>query len=72
MSFLLERNQILISLIVSLESEYLYEIERIQQPAHEIITDLANRINLRVCKWECNAIFSQWKNVSGRGILPIA
>ena len=56
---ILNENEILISPIVRLELEYLYEIERIREPAHVIIADLADRIGLRVCEKDFNAIVSQ-------------
>jgi PIN domain nuclease of toxin-antitoxin system len=56
---ILNENEILISPIVRLELEYLYEIERVKEPAHGIVADLANRIGLRVCEKEFNAIVSQ-------------
>ena len=56
---ILNENEILISPIVRLELEYLYEIERVKEPAHVIIADLADRIGLRVCEKDFNAIVSQ-------------
>ena len=42
-----------------LELEYLYEIDRVKEPAHVIVTDLADRIGLRVCEKDFNVIVSQ-------------
>ena len=56
---ILNENEILISPIVRLELEYLYEIERVREPAHVLVADLADRIGLRVCKKDFNAIVSQ-------------
>ena len=56
---ILNENEILISPIVRLELEYLYEIERVREPAHGIVADLADRIGLRVCEKDFNAIVSQ-------------
>jgi PIN domain nuclease of toxin-antitoxin system len=56
---ILNENEILISPIVRLELEYLYEIERVKEPAHGIIADLADRVGLRVCEKDFNAIVSQ-------------
>ena len=56
---ILNENEILISPIARLELEYLYEIERIWEHAHVIIADLADRIGLRVCEKDFNAIVSQ-------------
>jgi PIN domain nuclease of toxin-antitoxin system len=56
---ILNENEILISPTVRLELEYLYEIERVREPAHGIVADLADRIGLRVCEKDFNAIVSQ-------------
>lgn len=56
---ILNENEILISPIVRLELAYLYEIERVIQPAHVIVADLSDRIGLQVCKKDFNAIVSQ-------------
>jgi PIN domain nuclease of toxin-antitoxin system len=56
---ILNENEILISPIVRLELEYLYEIEHVMEPAHVIVADLADRIGLRVCEKDFNAIVSQ-------------
>ncbi len=56
---ILNENEILISPIVRLELAYLFEIERIQEPAHGIAADLADRIGLQVCEKDFNAIVSQ-------------
>lgn len=56
---MLNENEILISPIVRLELEYLFEIERVREPAHVIVADLADRIGLRVCEKDFNAVVSQ-------------
>jgi PIN domain nuclease of toxin-antitoxin system len=56
---ILNENEILISPVVRLELEYLYEIERVKEPALGIVADLADRIGLRVCEKDFNAIVSQ-------------
>ena len=56
---ILNENEILISPIVRLELEYLHEIERVKEPAHVIVPDLADRIGLRVCEKDFNSIVSQ-------------
>jgi PIN domain nuclease of toxin-antitoxin system len=56
---ILNENEILISPIVRLELQYLYEIERVREPAHVIVADLADRIGLNVCEKDFNAIVSQ-------------
>ena len=55
----LNENEILISPIARLELAYLYETERVREPADVIIADLANRIGLRVCEKDFNVIISQ-------------
>ena len=56
---ILNENEILISPIVRLELQYLYEIERVREPAHVIVADLVDRIGLRVCEKDFNAVISQ-------------
>ena len=55
----LNENEILISPIVRLELQYLYEIERVKDPAHVIVADLSDRIGLGVCEKDFNAVISQ-------------
>ena len=47
---LIKENDILISPMVVLELKYLHEIDRISVDAEKMITDLANRIGLEVCR----------------------
>ncbi len=56
---ILNENDILASPIVRLELQYLYEFERVREPAHVIVADLADRIGLRICEKDFNAIVSQ-------------
>jgi PIN domain nuclease of toxin-antitoxin system len=56
---ILNENEILISPIVRLELQYLYEIERVKEPALVIVADLADRIGLRVCEKAFNAVVSR-------------
>ena len=56
---ILNENEILISPIVRLELAYLYEIDRVREPAHVLVADLADRIGLRVCEKDFNAVVSQ-------------
>jgi PIN domain nuclease of toxin-antitoxin system len=56
---ILNENEISISPIVRLELQYLYEIERVREPAHAIVADLADRIGLRTYEKDFNAIVSQ-------------
>ena len=56
---ILNENEIRISPIVRLELQYLYEIERVKEPAQSIVADLADRIGMRVCDKDINAVISQ-------------
>ena len=55
----LNENEILISPIVRLELQYLYEIDRVKEPANVIVADLSDRIGIRVCEKDFNAVVSQ-------------
>ena len=55
----LNENEILISPIVRLELQYLYEIERVRESAQVIVPDLADRIGLKVCEKDFNVVISQ-------------
>ena len=46
---LIEENDLLVSPIVLLELEYLYETKRITETGRVIVDDLAERVALRVC-----------------------
>jgi PIN domain nuclease of toxin-antitoxin system len=56
---LLNENEILISPIVRLELQYLYEIERVKDPAYVIVTDLFDRLGMRICDKDFNAVINQ-------------
>jgi len=56
---ILNENEIRISPIVRLELQYLYEIERVKEPAQSIVADLADRIGMRVCDKDINAVIGQ-------------
>ena len=56
---ILNENEIRISPIVRLELQYLYEIERVREPTQVIVADLADRIGMRVCDKDINAVISQ-------------
>jgi PIN domain nuclease of toxin-antitoxin system len=45
----IEENELLISAIVPLEIEFLYEVKKISYPANKIINDLKKRIGLQIC-----------------------
>ncbi len=56
---ILNENELSISPIARLELQYLYEIEHVREPAQVIVADLSDRIGLRVCEKDFNAIVSQ-------------
>ena len=55
----LNENEILISPIVRLELQYLFEIERVREPAHTIVSDMTDRIGLRICEKAFNSVVNQ-------------
>jgi PIN domain nuclease of toxin-antitoxin system len=55
---ILNENEILISPIVRLELQYLSEIERVKESANVIVADLADRIGIKVCEKDFNAVVS--------------
>jgi PIN domain nuclease of toxin-antitoxin system len=61
---LLNENEVFISPIVRLELQYLYEIQRITDPANVIVADLANRIGLQVCEKDFDRVVSQAMTLS--------
>ena len=56
---LINDHELYISPVVRLELQYLYEIERVTAGASVIVTDLENRIGLKICQKEFNAIVGQ-------------
>lgn len=56
---LINSHELFISPIVRLEIQYLYEIERITDDPHSILTDLSKRIGLKICDKEFDTIISQ-------------
>ena len=63
-SQLINSHDLLISPIVRLELQYLYEIQRLKDDAQLIIADLSNRIGLRVCDKDFNAVVHEATAVS--------
>lgn len=61
---ILNENEILISPIVRLELQYLCEIKRVKVPANVIVEDLSDRIGIRVCEKDFNAVVSQAMTLS--------
>lgn len=56
---LMEEHELLISPIVALEIQYLYETGRIKEPAKKIIPDLKARIGLSLCPQLFEAVAMQ-------------
>lgn len=56
---LINENLIYISAIVRLELQYLYEIQRITEQSDIILSDLSNRIGLKVCEQDFNSIITK-------------
>ncbi len=61
---LINDNEIAISPIVRLELQYLYEIQWITVDAGDIVSDLSDRIGLKVCDKNFNTIISGAFNFS--------
>ena len=56
---LINDHELYISVIVRLELQYLYEIERITVESSTIVTDLSSRIGLTICNQDFNLIIDQ-------------
>jgi PIN domain nuclease of toxin-antitoxin system len=52
----IEKSEILISPMVVLELEYLYELNRIKRPALDVLLKLEHELHLRVCELGFTAI----------------
>lgn len=61
---LMNELDITISPMVRLELQYLFEIEKITAGVDVIVSDLANRIGLRVCDKDFDAIVTNALNIS--------
>lgn len=61
---LMNEEDLLISPIVQLELQYLYEIERITDGAQTILTDLVARIGLQICDKRFQAVVREATAVS--------
>jgi PIN domain nuclease of toxin-antitoxin system len=55
---LINSHDVFISPVVRLELQYLFEIKRITVDANEIISDLSDRIGLKMCEKNFNSIVS--------------
>lgn len=61
---LINQNSICVSPIVSLEIQYLYEIERITQKPQTILADLSKTIGLKICQKEFYQVVTQAQDLS--------
>lgn len=61
---LMNEYEIYISPMVRFELHYLYEIQRVTDDANTMIADLSNRIDLKVCQKDFDAIISQATTLS--------
>jgi PIN domain nuclease of toxin-antitoxin system len=64
LQLLMNEEDLLISPIVQLELQYLYEIERITDDAQTILTELAARIGLQICEKRFQAVVREATAVS--------
>ena len=55
---LINGHEVIISPIVRLELQYLFEIQRVTDEANEIVFDLSDRIGLKMCDKSLNTIVS--------------
>ena len=55
---LINDHEIIISPVVRLELQYLFEIQRVTDEANEIVFDLSDRIGLKMCDKSFNTIVS--------------
>lgn len=56
---LINDQEVFISPIVRLELQYLFEVQRVVDNANVIVTDLSNRIGLKVCDKDFDAIITR-------------
>ena len=56
---LINNNPVFISPIVRLELQYLFDIKRITVEANEVLTDLSDRIGLKICDLNFNTIIGE-------------
>ena len=55
---LINDHEVIISPVVRLELQYLFEIQRVTDKANEIVFDLSDRIGLKMCDKSLNTIVS--------------
>ena len=56
---LINEHELYISPMVRLELQYLYEIGRITEKSDDILLDLVNRLDLKICQKDFNLIINQ-------------
>jgi PIN domain nuclease of toxin-antitoxin system len=61
---LINGHEVIISPVVRLELQYLFEIQRITDTANEILSDLSDRIGLKTCDKSFNTILGDALNLS--------
>ena len=61
---LINENEVNISPIVRLELQFLFDIQKVTIDANTIVADLSNRMGLRICDKDFNAIISQAMTLS--------
>ena len=55
---LINDHEVIISPVVRLELQYLFEIQRVTDEANEIVFDLSDRVGLKMCDKSLNTIVS--------------
>ena len=55
----INEHELYISPMVRLELQYLYEIGRITEKSDDILLDLVNRLDLKICQTDFNLIMNQ-------------
>jgi PIN domain nuclease of toxin-antitoxin system len=53
---MMNENELYLSPIVALELQFLFEIQRVKDPADAVIEDLSDRIGLQVCTKDFDAV----------------
>ena len=55
----LDQNDLLISPMVELELQYLYEIDRVSEPANKVVETLAKEIGLEICDLPFSSVIAE-------------
>jgi PIN domain nuclease of toxin-antitoxin system len=61
---LINDHEVIISPVVRLELQYLFEIQRVTDEANKIVFDLSDRIGLKMCDKSLNTIVSNTLDLS--------